>query len=113
LQDEIKRGQFEESLVLFDRMLKTDPKDAEVLYARGEIYRLRDEGGDAERALADLNVASGILKAPPETFRSLGLIYQQRRDKVAASRAFESYLAQAPHAPDAAMVRSYLTDLKP
>jgi len=113
LQDEIKRGQYEESLVLFDRMLKKDPKDVEVLYARGEVYRLRDDGGDAERALADLNVASGIIKAPPETFRSLGLIHQQRRDKAAATRAFENYLAQAPQAPDAAMVRSYLTDLKP
>ncbi len=79
LEDEIKRGQFEESLVLFDRMLKTDTKDAQVLYARGEIYRLRDDGGDTERALADLNVASGIIKAPPETFRSLGLIHQQRQ----------------------------------
>jgi predicted Zn-dependent protease len=113
LQDEIKRGQYEESLVLFDRMLKTNPKDVEVLYARGEVYRLRDDGGDSERALADLNVASGIIKAPPETFRSLGLIHQQRRDKAAATRAFENYLAQAPQAPDAAMVRSYLTDLKP
>jgi hypothetical protein len=99
LQDEIKRGQFEESLVLFDRMLKKDAKDVEVLYARGEIYRLRDDGG--------------VLKAPPETFRSLGLIHQQRRDKAAATRAFENYLAQAPQAPDAAMVRSYLTELKP
>ena len=112
LQDEIKRGQFEESLVLFDRMLKKDPKDVQVLYARGEIYRLRDDGGDADRALADLDVASGIIKAPPETFRSLGLIHQQRREAAAATRAFESYLAQAPQAPDAAMVRSYLTDLK-
>ena len=34
LQDEVKRGQYEESLVLFDRMLKKDARDAEVLYAR-------------------------------------------------------------------------------
>jgi predicted Zn-dependent protease len=113
LQDEIKRGQYEESLVLFDRMLKKEPQDVQVLYARGEVYRLRDDGGDTERALADLNVASGIIKAPPETFRSLGLIHQQRREPAAAVRAFESYLAQAPQAPDAAMVRSYLTELKP
>jgi Zn-dependent protease with chaperone function len=113
LQDEIKRGQFEESLVLFDRMLKKDPKDVQVLFARGEVYRLRDDGGDVERALVDLNLASGIIKAPAETFRSLGLIHQQRRDNAAATRAFESYLEQAPQAPDAAMVRSYLTELKP
>jgi predicted Zn-dependent protease len=54
LQDEIKRGQYEESLVLFGRMLEKNPKDAAVLYARGEVLRLRDEAGDGDKALADL-----------------------------------------------------------
>jgi predicted Zn-dependent protease len=112
LHDEIKRGQYEESLVLFDRLAAHDPKDAQVLYARGEVYRLREENGDAERAFADLDRASRLAKAPAETFRSLGLIHQQRNERVAAAQAFQSYLAQAPQAADASMVRSYLTDLK-
>lgn len=113
LQDEVKRGQYEESLVLFDRMLKKEPQDAEVLFARGEVYRLRGEPGDAERALADLQGASGLAKAPPETFRAIGFIAQQRGDKAAASQAFQSYLDKAPQAPDAAMVRSYLAEMRP
>lgn len=113
LQDEVKRGQYEESLVLFDRMLRRDAQDAEVLFARGEVHRLRDEGGDVERALADLDAASRLAKAPAETFRALGLMHKQRNDAAAAARAFERYLSQAPQAPDAAMVRSYLTELKP
>jgi len=112
IQDEVKRGQFEESLVLFNRMLKKDPKDAEVLYARGEIHRLRDDGGDAARALADLESASRMDKAPAETFRSLGLVYQQRQDKPAAAQAFQGYLAKAPQAADAALVRGYLAELQ-
>jgi tetratricopeptide (TPR) repeat protein len=112
LHDEIKRGQYEESLVLFDRMVARDPQDAEALYARGEVYRLREDGGDMGRALADLDRASRLAKAPAETFRSLGLIHQQRNEVVPAAQAFQAYLAQAPQAPDAAMVRSYLTDLK-
>jgi Zn-dependent protease with chaperone function len=112
LQDEIKRGQYEESLVLFGRILKKDPKDGEVLFARGEVYRLRDESGDTGRALADLDAASNVAGAPAEAFRSLGLVHQQRRDNFNAAKAFQSYLAQAPQAPDAAMVRSYLTELK-
>ncbi|MBC5783390.1 M48 family metalloprotease [Ramlibacter sp. USB13] len=112
LQDEVKRGQYEESLVLFGRMLRKDAKDAQVLFARGEVYRLRDEGGDAERALADLNLASGLDKAPAETFRSLGLLYRQRSDKAAAADAFKTYLARAPQAADAAMVRSYLEEVQ-
>jgi predicted Zn-dependent protease len=112
LHDEIKRGQYEESLVLFERMVGHDADDAEALYARGEIYRLRGDRGDAERALADLDRASRLRKPPAEAFRSLGLLHQQRNETVAAAQAFQSYLAQAPQAADAAMVRSYLTDLK-
>jgi Zn-dependent protease with chaperone function len=113
LQDEVKRGQYEESLVLFERMLKRDDRDAEVLYARGEVYRLREDGGDSERAVADLERASRLAKAPAETFRSLGLLYRDRRQPVAAAQAFQGYLARAPQAPDASMVRAYLTELKP
>lgn len=113
IQDEIKRGQYEESLVLFDRIVARDGQDVEALYARGEVYRLRDEGSDGERALADLQHASLQIKAPPETFRSLGLLFQQRRDTPAAADAFRKYLAVAPQAADAGLVRGYLTDLKP
>jgi regulator of sirC expression with transglutaminase-like and TPR domain len=84
-----------------------------VLFARGEVYRVRDEGADVDKALADLDRASRLLKAPPQTFRSLGLVHKQRSDRGAAVQAFEAYLAQAPDAPDAALVRSYLTELKP
>ncbi|HET8745512.1 MAG TPA: tetratricopeptide repeat protein [Ramlibacter sp.] len=113
LHDEIKRGQYEESLILFDRMIARDPQDAEVLFARGEVYRLREEKGDGERALADLERASRLPKPPAETFRSLGLLHQERHERAAAAQAFETFLAQAPDAPDAAMVRSYLSELKP
>ena len=112
LQDEIKRGQYEESLVLFGRMLQKEPKDAEVLYARGEVLRLRDEPGDGDRALADLEAASRLPAAPALAFRSLGLIHRQRHEPAAAVPAFETYLAQAPDAADADMVRGYLAEMK-
>jgi regulator of sirC expression with transglutaminase-like and TPR domain len=113
IQDEIKRGQYEESLLLFERMLARDARDAEALFARGEIYRLRDDSGDSARAVADLSRASQLPKAPAEAFRSLGLIHRQHQHHEAATQAFQSYLVQAPQAPDAAMVRSYIADLKP
>jgi beta-barrel assembly-enhancing protease len=112
IQDEVKRGQYEESLVLFSRLLKRDPDDVQVLFARGEVHRLRDEQGDVDRALADLDRASRLPAAPALAFRSLGLLHKQRNDAAAATRAFETYLARMPDAPDAAMVRSYLTELR-
>jgi predicted Zn-dependent protease len=113
LQDEIRRGQFEESLVLFDRLLVREPADAQLLYARGEVYRLRGEAADLPRSLDDLARATIADKAPAEAFRSLGLVQQQRADAPAATRAFERYLALAPDAPDAGLVKAYLAELKP
>ncbi len=113
LQDEVKRGQYEESLVLFDRMLARDAADAEARYARGEVYRLRDDGGDSERALADLQLAAAAPQPPAEAFRALGLVHRQRNDPVRAGEAFQNYLARAPQAPDAGLVRSYLGEARP
>jgi predicted Zn-dependent protease len=112
IQDEIKRGQYEESLVLFDRLVADDPHDADVLFARGEVRRLRGDGTDGERALVDLGAAAQMPAARADVFRSLGLLYRQRNDPAAAQQAFQRYLAQAPQAPDAPMVRSYLTEWK-
>jgi predicted Zn-dependent protease len=113
LQDEVKRGQYEESLVLFDRLLARRPADAEVLYARGEVFRLRAQPEDLSRSLDDLTRAAGLEQPPVEAFRSLGLVHKQRGDAPAAVQAFEKYLALAPDAPDAGLLKAYLSELKP
>jgi beta-barrel assembly-enhancing protease len=117
VQDEIRRGQFEESMVLFGRMLKANSQDMLALYGRGESYRLRAGEGDSDKALNDLRAATA-LDAPersvaPEVWRSLGLVNQQRKDAPAATQAFEKYLALAPEASDANLIKHYLTELKP
>jgi predicted Zn-dependent protease len=113
LQDEIRRGQYEESVLLFDRMLQRRPADAEVLFARGETLRLRDEAGDAGRALADLRAAAAAQAPPALAFRALGLLHKQRQERAEAVQAFQQYLALAPQAGDAGLVRSYLAELAP
>lgn len=113
MQDEVRRGQYEESLVLFGRMLKRDPDDAQALFARGEVYRLRDATGDTDLALADLSRCVAEMKAPADAFRSLGLVYRRRSDAASANSAFEKYLALAPDSADAALIKTYLTEAKP
>lgn len=113
LQDEVRRGQYEESLVLFDRMLKRRPEDAQMLYARAEALRLRSEKGDFQAAVADLERAVLMPSAPAESFRSLGLLRRQTADVPAAVHAFEKYLEASPQAADAGLIKSYLTELKP
>jgi lipoprotein NlpI len=81
-----------------------------LLYFRGEVRRLRDAPEDAEAALADFRAALGRRDAMPETYRSMGYLLHKRGDATAARSAFARYLEIAPQAPDAAMVRSYLTE---
>jgi predicted Zn-dependent protease len=113
LQEEIRRGQFEESLVLFDRMLRKNPEDAQVLFARGEVRRLRDQPGDLQPAIDDLTRASGADQAPPASHRSLGLAHKRRADAPAAVVAFEKYLTLSPEAGDAGLIKTYISELKP
>lgn len=113
LQDELRRGQYEESLALFDRQLRSRPDDAQLLYARGEAYRLRDGNGDLARSLDDLVRSTATDAPPPEAFRSLGLLHRRRTDAPAAAAAFQKYLALAPASPDAGLIQTYLPDPQP
>jgi len=110
---EVRRGQYEQSLALFNRGLTRLPDDAAMRFARGEVYRLREGPGDLERAADDLVRASAAQQAPVQAFRALGLLRRRQGDAQAASAAFDQYLARAPQASDAALIRTYLTQLPP
>lgn len=110
LTDEIKRGQHEESIALFNRMIARSPSQAEFVYARGEVHRMRAQGDDLNAALADYHAAVGCGGEPPETHRGLGAIYRQRNQLPEASASFQRYLELAPNAPDAPMIKSYMEE---
>ena len=111
LEDEIKRAEFDESIVLLDRLVKRSSERADLLYYRAEARRLRAQKEDVDLALVDLNAASAMPEAPPEVQRSMGFICQARGDKPAARDAFARYLQAKPDAGDAAMIQSYLREL--
>jgi predicted Zn-dependent protease len=113
LEAEVRRGQWEESLVLLDRMIARDPLDAQACFARGEVYRQRYGEGDLARALDDLVAATALPGPPVQAFRSLGLLRQRLGDKPGAVAAFQRYLARAPEAMDAGLIRSYLAEMAP
>lgn len=109
--DEIKRGQHEESIALFSRMLDERKEQPDIAYARGEVRRLRAQGDDLDAAMADLQFAISSMEAPAEAYRSIGLIHYKRGEREPARREFERYLTLAPAAPDALMIRSYLEEM--
>src|SRR5918992_925385 len=85
LRDEILRGRYGETLVLLERM----PRDGEVLFYKGEAYRMRE---DLKDALGAYRAAEGIEKAPPELYRSLGLVLLRLGEGAEARKNFVRYL---------------------
>lgn len=74
-------------------------------YNEGEVYRLRDEAGDAQRAATSYAAAIGHADAPAEAWRAHGyaLLKQGRGEEGKA--ALGRYLAERPGANDAGMIR--------
>jgi beta-barrel assembly-enhancing protease len=110
IADEIKRGQREESLALFTRLASSGPAPAPYLFARGEVFRLRNAQGDLDLAMGDYLNALQSGGAPPETHRGLGFIHRSRSNAAEAKAAFQRYLEAAPQAPDAGLIKSYLEE---
>ena len=109
LQEELRRGQFDESLELFNRKLKLQPENPQFLYARADALRRRGKDEDVAQALADLPKGAALDDAPPELFRSLGLLHRKRDEGDAANAAFEKYLTLAPDSGDAGLIKTYLS----
>lgn len=111
LADEVKRGQHEESIALLTRMIARTPSQADVVFARGEVYRLRAKDNDLDSAFIDFRTAVTIGGEPPETHRGLAMIYRTRNQLPQARASFERYMQAAPDAPDLLMIKSYLEEL--
>jgi predicted Zn-dependent protease len=112
LEDEVKRAQYGETLVLLDRMAQRWPERADLLYFRGEARRLRAKDGDLEVAVVDLRRAAELGKEPPQVHRSLGYILQKSGQLPEASAEFARYIELAPGAPDVNLIRTYISEAK-
>jgi predicted Zn-dependent protease len=87
------------------RNLAADGWNGLLRWSEGEIWRLRGQKGDAERAASSFAQAVTFPDAPPEAWRAHGqaLIRAGRREE--GRSALVRYLQLAPSAPDAAIVR--------
>jgi len=112
LEDELKRAQYDETLVLLERHCTRRPRRGDLRWFRGEARRLRDHADDAAQALADFNAALELDKSPPQAHRSIGLVHRQQGRNQEALAAFERYVQAAPAAADAGLVQSYISELR-
>lgn len=112
LDSEVVKRDFGATLQLVER-LSTLGTDLGVLqYAKGRIFALRAEDGDADRSKTAYLTATEYDDVPADAFRGLGEIYRKENDGAKAASAFENYLKAAPNARDAALIRKLITNLK-
>jgi predicted Zn-dependent protease len=112
LNEEVRRGQHDESIALLTRMIANVRAQPEYLYARGEVVRLRAKDGDFDAALADYTAAIALGGEPPETHRGLGMIQRARNKLPEAKTSLQRYIELAPDAADSAMIKSYLEEIR-
>jgi predicted Zn-dependent protease len=108
LGDEVKLRQPERSLVVFEAQRKAGAEDGRLLFAIGEVHRLRDETDDRPKAIGAYERALAHGDCPVEAHRSLGLVRLKAGDKPGAEASLRRYLELRPDAADAAMIRTYL-----
>jgi len=108
IRDELALRRFDRLEALLDLLAEDGANPGETAYARGELFRLRDKEGDADKALAALQGAAAAAGAPPEALRSLGLVQLRRGDRAAARDAFAGYLRRQPEAGDRAMIEALI-----
>jgi predicted Zn-dependent protease len=112
LQDELRKREFAASQVVLSHLSAAGGRSGEIEFFQGELHRQRAEAGDLERARACYEKALGLSDAPPETYRSLGLLQMKKGAKEAARLSFERYLEARPDAGDATMIQSYIEEMK-
>lgn len=112
LRDEFRKRRYAETEVVLNRLLADDDQIYGIRFMQGEFYRLRGEDGDKKRAIEAYKTALLSGRAPPETHRSLGLVYWQSGENNEAYASFQDYLRAAPQASDREIIESYLAQLE-
>jgi predicted Zn-dependent protease len=112
LDDELNRAEYDQSILLFDRMVRRSPQRPDLLYYRAESHRLRGQPGDPESAFSDLQAAAAMPAPPAEVHRALGYVYLARGDRAMARASFASYLEAKPGAVDEGIIRNKLKELE-
>lgn len=112
IDDELKRAMYDQTIVLMTRLMKSSPRRADLVTARGDAFRLRNETEDGNRAMADYEVAMK-LDAPPATlWRSVGYLRRAWGHRREALEAFQTYLQHATSPPDAALIQDHIDKLQ-
>ncbi|MEO7504420.1 MAG: M48 family metalloprotease [Sphingomicrobium sp.] len=77
-------------------------------FYEGEVWRLRNRGGDDLRAAQGYAAAVTYADAPADAWRWHGIMLSKQGKRGESRAAFARYLMMSPNAPDAAFVRQMM-----
>lgn len=106
LADQMKLNEFEGTDYLLGR-LAGDRWPADLLFARGELYRARGNPRDLVAAVGFYLAAIAQDPGNADAYRGLGLAQMRSRDPAAAA-SLRTYLKMRPDAADGAMIETLL-----
>jgi predicted Zn-dependent protease len=105
LRDELHLRNFDRTKKVLEVLLEQNANPAEILYFKGELFRLRAEEGDRDRALNAYQqaiTAKGTFAA--DLYKSMAQLYRKAGRNQEASLAYKKYLSEAPEAFDKEMI---------
>lgn len=105
LEDELGKRDPDTFEALLDMLIEDGFDVGTLHYFKGEMFRVRGDDGDAEKALAEFEKAEEFGAVPAELFRAKGLILNRSGKKDEAKTAFAEYLRRAPDAKDKEMIK--------
>jgi beta-barrel assembly-enhancing protease len=103
IDDQVKLGQFGPSEFLLESMARGN-WTAELLYARGELYRARAKEGDFAKAIGFYRQAIAKDATLAESWRGLGVSLIRTGAKEEGRKALSQYLERRPNADDHGIV---------
>jgi beta-barrel assembly-enhancing protease len=104
LDEQIKLNDPGASLYLVNSLAE-DGWNGLLRYNEGEVYRMRGEAGDQEKAAGAYAAATAFTDAPPEAWRAHGYALLKARKIDDGRYALNRYLELNPGAKDAGLVR--------
>jgi predicted Zn-dependent protease len=105
IDDQIKLNDFGGTEFLLGRLAQ-DGWTPDLLFARGELHRMRGAAGDLEMAARFYRQATAGEAPPPESWRGLGIVLMRVGRSDEGRAALARYLSEKPDASDRALIET-------
>ena len=112
LKDEFYLCDYARTEKLLDTLLENEKSNADLLYLKGELYRLRGKEGDIDKALSVYENARAAGSPPSEIYRSMGLLYSKSGRTAEAIASFQAYLENCADCSDSQMITHMIEGMK-